>query len=262
MTKPPSLVAQVAAEYGVTPRSVRRWRAQDAPIADPAALVAWLKAHDKLPASVRGRERRRTITDQAAQAERTDWAALPAADIHARLGSLETWAGVAETHMRASISGRDAEGKPVKDPGEFAFWQKAYLAFHGAALNARLAQSKLGIDTGELIPRADLERLLTALGGRLALGIQQLRDRLAPQLTRLDYAEEIADRLEPALIIAGLLDPVAEAIHHAAGIGLPGYVAAALRAAVAEVIAQGADQLAARQTALLTATSANGQGQA
>jgi hypothetical protein len=242
MSAPAHIVNQRAAEYGVTARTVRNWRSAGAPLADAAALAEWLRVHDRLPDRAARVGEPVDARIQAALA--TDWSALESADLAQRRGDLETWSALAGRKMRAAL---DAEAH-----GEFTRWQKIYLAFHGAALQARLAQAKLGIDTGDLVTRVECERILHAFINRLCLGIQHTRDHLAARLTNIPFETEIADHLETALITRALLDPVNAALAHAAAIGLPPWVPAACERAIADHLAAGLDQLAARRAQTLT----------
>lgn len=242
MGSAPHIVNVRAAEYGVTPRTVRNWRSAGAPLDDAAALGTWLREHERLPAAARPAAG--PIDPTIREALATDWTALAGADLAKRRGDLELWSSRAEATMRRALEG--------KDMAEFTRWQKIYLTFHAAALQARLAQAKLGIDTGDLVTRAECERLLGAFINRLCLGIQQVRDHLASRLTNIPFETEIADHLETALITRALLDPVNAATAHAAAIGLPDWIPAACQAAIADHIADGRAQLAARAAATLT----------
>lgn len=238
MSQPVNIVKQRAAEYAVTDRTVRNWRRAGAPLDDAPALAEWLRVHDRLPE--RAGRVGEPVDARIREALATDWSAVEGADLAQRRGDLETWSALAAKKMRGALA--------AGANGEFTRWQKIYLAFHGAALQARLAQAKLGIDTGELVTRVECERILHALINRLCLGIQQTRDKLAGRLTNIPFETEIADALEPELITRAILDPVNAATAHAAAIGLPEWIPAALERAVADHLAEGAAQLSQRRS--------------
>ena len=104
---------------------------------------------------------------------------------------------------------------------------------------ARKQMAQLGIENGDLIGRVEVERLVRAWGARAALCLSRLRDQLAPALLDLSAEAQAAHVLEPALIIAGMLEPFARVERLAAGCGLPDWFLTALRTGVTDHVNPG-----------------------
>lgn len=105
--------------------------------------------------------------------------------------------------------------------------------------------ARLGRDLGDLLPRTDAERLARALGYWLLQSADHLRRTLTPALSAAAAAGPLApadfDRhLDPALLRALILEPLARAATVNAGTTLPPWFIAALRESTAATLEDGA----------------------
>ena len=126
---------------------------------------------------------------------------------------------------------------------------KQYEGIHRALVQNRLAQGRLGLETGEMISRDQFRKILNAFGSRCALGISRMRDTLAESLVGVKTPGEVADKLEPQMILAGMLDPFVAASDAASGVGLPAWVVDTMEATVGDYIGSGQKWLAQRRMA-------------
>jgi hypothetical protein len=186
---------------------------------------------------------------KAAVAPTTDVASDP----QAAAGDLRAHLEVMESHLAWSNE-QLLIAQELNDEAGILTFSRLYKEFSAAVLANRLAQLKLGVDVGELLPRTEVARLFWAFASRAALAIQRIRDQLGPRLVGLSNEAEVVSRLEPTLLTELFISPWARATNLAAAIGLPGWVITDLRRAFADHIAQGDHQLTSAQAAEASAT--------
>jgi hypothetical protein len=245
--------AAIAKRWRVTQRTAQRWvqRWGANLVADEIALAEQLLGDRKTPAAVRrvaaGILAGRAL--KAAVAPTTDVAGDPqaaAGDLRARLDGLE--------HHLAWVDEQLRIAQAINDQADVLTYSRLYKELNSAVVANRLAQAKLGVDVGELLPRTEVARLFWAFASRAALGIQRIRDQIGPRLVGLSQEAEVAGRLEPVLIAELFIAPFARATNLAAAVGIPGWALTELRRAVADHIAQGDHQLSSAQAAEAGAT--------
>ena len=249
--QPAVKTAAIATRYGVTQRTAQRWlkRWGAEVVAADELLAKELLGDTKTPSSVR-RVAASILADLALDAGAVavaDVSADPekaAGNLRGVLNGLQKHLDWADRQLRVAQS--------IHNQADVLTYSRLYRELNSAVVANRLAQAKLGIDTGELIPRAEFARLAYALASRAALGIQRLRDKVAPSLVHRDSAEEVAERLEPTLIADLFVAPMARAANLAAGVGLPAWVVDEITRAVADHVATGAQVLTAARTQDLT----------
>ncbi len=249
-TQPSVQTAAIAKRFGVTQRTAQRWvkRWGAEVVGDQAILARELLGDAKTPAAVR-RIAATILADLALESgavAEVDVSGDPekaAGNLRSRLNGLEKHLDWVDRQLRVAQS--------IHNQVDVLTYSRLYRELNGAVVANRLAQAKLGIDTGELIARAEFARLVYAIASRAALGIQRTRDKVAPTLVHLD-TEEVAERLEPTLIAELFMAPFARAANLAAGVGLPSWIVDEIRRAVADHVASGAAELAAVQVVELT----------
>jgi hypothetical protein len=251
---PHALTAVLAAEWQVKARTARRWvrRFGPAVCAAPAALA------ERLLQAGRGLDHvRRRATDLLARPRADAPGAAPAEDL-GEAGTLRGYLAQQERILALTIrrietasAARDARGNLV--PDVLTITRESGLARRASdnVLAVRRQMAKQGLDSGDLIGRATFEVIIYSIANRMILGVSRLRDQRAPEFVGLETEAAAAEALEPALLIAGFLAPLARAANQAAGIGLPGWVVDAFTKAAGDHLAQGEAQLRqARQTDL------------
>jgi hypothetical protein len=238
--------AAIARRWKVTQRTAQRWvqRWGAAVVADEIALAEKLLGDRKTPAAIRMVAAGCLVdrAQQAAVAATTDVAGDPqaaAGDLRSRLDQLEYHGAWADKQLRIC--------QTLNDEAGVLTYSRLYKDLNAAIVTNRLAQFKLGVDVGELLPRTEVVRLFRALFSRLCLGIQRVRDKVCPLLIGLNQEAEVLAVLEPVLIANLIISPVARATNLAAGVGLPAWVIIELRRAFADHIADGDQQLTAAQ---------------
>lgn len=112
---------------------------------------------------------------------------------------------------------------------------------HDAALRAQ----KLGLELGDVLPAAEVDRIFRALAYWLLRATDELLADLCPRLAAASasgplFREEVRAHLEPALLAARLLAPLVRAAQLDAGTALPRRCIAALRESLAATLDDGA----------------------
>ena len=232
----PAPASRLASDWSVHLRTAQRWVARFGPAvcADEAALADRLLRAGRCLDHVR--ERANKIL-----AAQTPPSVLPASADDAEPGdrSLREFVGQQEDLLRGCIRRIAQANGPT--PDNLTLTRESALAAKFSTNNgaARKQMAQLGIESGDLIARAAVARLVRAWFARACVALSRLRDTLAPELLELTTEAQAAAVLEPALIIAGLLDPFARVENLAAGCGLPDWFLAELRAAAADHVNPG-----------------------
>ncbi len=109
-------------------------------------------------------------------------------------------------------------------------------------VDAELRAKKLGIDQGELLPRAECERMIFALGywslRATDLSLDSLMGQLKLVAPGLD-GEHVRKILERELLSARFLEPFARASKIRNGVGLPDWFVAKMRTTCGDYLEKG-----------------------
>lgn len=111
---------------------------------------------------------------------------------------------------------------------------------------AELLAQRQGLQTGDVLPRADHERILAAWAHHALRCLDAALPALSRRLLNLAFPEETRAILEPALLTAAYFEPFAHAAALATGQSLPAWWTEALAAAHAEYIENGREKLSSR----------------
>lgn len=114
------------------------------------------------------------------------------------------------------------------EPEMFGMWDKVRRNYSDQKVKNLLAQAKLGIDSDDLIGKAEIERIFTAFAGRAAISIARMRDATATKLVGMQDAAAAGRVIYNALWRAGYVKPFVHAREQATLFGLPGWVVDAL----------------------------------
>jgi hypothetical protein len=123
-----------------------------------------------------------------------------------------------------------------------AFYRQELTTFEGLLHDALLRAKKLNLDAGDLLPRAEVERILFALGFWLMRCVDRHLDTLTARLQLLAPdlpAEPVRTVLEAELLTVRFLEPLAKAAKINAGVSLPDWLLAKLRQTCGDYLENG-----------------------
>lgn len=143
---------------------------------------------------------------------------------------ISAWILKAEKKMRENENG-DAINDDVFDR-----WDKVRRNYSDQKVKNLLAQAKLGLESGELVGKADLARLFRAFAASAFQALYKIQQGIAPKLVGLTTTREVLDRLEGPLFMGTYIGPFLNARDMAAGIGLPSWVVDAMVSGYMELV--------------------------
>lgn len=245
LPKPPRSVAGQAEFYRVTPRTIDRWRAREAPLLDVAAMIEWAPNQKSLPDSFLARiaelKAMQPGGKKTAMEGDADWQEFIS---QARSGDAkESLEKLALARDFASFKFEKASRATDKD--NMKFYAELLSKFEGVFHDAQLRARKLGIDEGELLPRSEVERITWAVAYWLLRATDQHLDAITSKLKALSPgldAEPVRAVLEPELLSCRFLEPFAKAARIQSGVGLPGWLFAKMRESAGDFLEAGEKQ--------------------
>lgn len=233
---------RLAKRYRVSVRTVRRWRADGAPLGDAAKMKQWLAGRRTAPTP-----QKQVNTNSCLPVKHTPGAAgAPAA-----LRRLE----------QAELEGyqRLQEANASNDATQIKAALGAYLAVSEALRKADVSVSEQRRDADEQIPRSVVTSMLNGLAWCLRIGLDQTADAIAARLCpndRIHASGQLREAYGSLLLtsLAGLKSSVAST-----GLAWPAWMLEALSEDPARSFLNGLDNLAQR-TRLLSAVFKAGCG--
>lgn len=215
--------------WGVSLRTVAHWVTKGYPIHDDRSLAKALLAN---PATS---ERLQARALELSGGTRPVKSAEPPVDIQRvhrslaeELVEIDEWITISQSEMKAAKANGHA--------AEFNRWNKIRREFSDQKVKNLLAQAKLGIDSGELINRAEVERLFGAFAGRAAVSIARLCDEMSIRLVGMRDAGEAHQVLQDPLWGAMYVKPFQAAIDNKTFFTLPQWTANALVKAFSDLM--------------------------
>ncbi len=131
------------------------------------------------------------------------------------LGEISEWIVLAESRMQAAMKNGDEE--------TFSIWDRVRRNYSDQKVKNLLAQAKLGLESGELVGKSDLAKLMRAFASAACHAIYRLQRGIAPKLVGLTTTREVLARLEGPLFLDAYIGPFEAVRDMAAGIGLPSW---------------------------------------
>ena len=237
---------ELAAFWGVNVRTVRRWQKEGAPVVDVSAMADWCLNQKQLPASVTERLEAEGVAQVESVAEDPEWeeferhkAARKAAGKTSSDGATNTL----EEH-RDFYAFKLAKAAKRGKKDQSLFFTEQVIRFSRAIREEKLLAEKLGIQSGEMIPREDCERWFRAWGFWTMRGVDTMLADMVPRITGLNPAiDHAAARfaVEPALLEARMLRPYVMATKVPSKVALPAWLVAAVKDVVDDYLEGGAE---------------------
>ena len=242
LTKPPKDVAGLAGFYRTTERNIVRYRAKFAPLDDPIKFKAWIGTQASAPEALL--ERLEDFPDSAGSEpsfpDAADWEDFEKQartadpnDAMAKISKVRDWAFF-----------QFEKASKLKKKKDEKFYSDLLAKMEGTLHDAQLRAKKLGLEAGDLVPRAELENvarflayhLLRCADGALAKLSKAIaeRDPSYPPIT----AQEVVALGEPLMITAMVFEPMERAMLGDNGAAPPEWLVAAMKEGREEVIEQ------------------------
>lgn len=226
---------EVARTWGVTGRTVRNWvgRYGAEVCADPLQLAEKILASPKSGAALHAKAA--GIIAKQRNPDDGNGADVVKGDLASFLAEQEDFLGWSGTQLRLA--------QKTNQLSLVSVYAKLTREFGSTVLSTRKAMATLGLDSGDLVSWEELDRIIGALVNRLVYAVARLRDERAPGGVGLPDEAAVADWLEPRLLLAAVLQPVAAAANTACGTSLPDRLVKAFKTAISAHIQDGEAQL-------------------
>lgn len=246
---PNSESQQIADFWGVPLRTANKWRAANKPVGDPIAMARLFLSQKTAPSSAKNKARsllREMMGIENGGGQNghkkpeliadPDWAEFELTTKgnyeDEKYGQLARFRDFAIFKLEKSHKMGDESG--VRGFGD------QHIRYEQAIRQNKLADLRLGIDEGLLVPKAEFERLLRALVYWLMRCTDAHLPELCPRLMGKTTMEEVRAQLEPALLSVRFLQPLARATAVRAGVSLPEWAVGCLKDSVDDYIEDGA----------------------
>jgi len=246
-------VNERAAQLGVNPKTVWRWHKKGVPIYDLVALQEWAVRQRKLPVGFLARvaDLRAGKADSPAGEAETGRSEPPAGESSkdweeflAQAGSKTGDESDSKASMVALARARDfaafmfekaakADAKAV-----MKFYSDLIAKMEGVIHDAQLRAKRLGIDAGELYPRAEHERVISAWTYHAMRCIDRALPALCRKCIGLESASALRAVLEPALLREAYYEPFQHAMTTATGNTMPEWFVETLTESVANFVTE------------------------
>lgn len=122
------------------------------------------------------------------------------------------------------------------------------IKFSRAIKEQKALADKLGVESGELLQRPEIERIIAALGYWSMAAIDAVLPTLCKRLVGVTAPSEVRKILEPALLRAKFLEPFVRAKTVANGNALPPWIAAKIVDSADDYLQGGKELMAATPT--------------
>lgn len=251
----------LAAQWKVTDRTIRRWRAAGVPVENVAAMIAWAAG---LPSDKQAKlsvDFRRRLTELRMEHERHTGASASSDPYYTEFLASKMTTG--EEANARDVAGHASDTDyldALKQRRDYALFKLKHAQARNdltAADDAgrllklvapiihdeELRAQKLGRELGDFISKPDYERQIRAIAYWLVRAIDVAEAQLAPSLATRSAAgplfrEEVRGMLEPVLLAHFFIEPLRRAANlpHDAGGALPPWVLAAMRSAIAACV--------------------------
>jgi hypothetical protein len=168
-------LAGIAQEWACSERTARRWKAQGAPLSNPARLRVWLAGRKNLPQATRAKLAGEARTRRAHVAAEAD---IDASEIGApaALRRLEASEATAYRLLQSGIA--------AGDPLEIKLARESWLKIGDSLRRYDLLVEKSRRDAGELVPRAEVETAVARFTNWFKLACVRTASALAPPRSR------------------------------------------------------------------------------
>lgn len=235
MVKQKHFTAKWAKFWGVTQRTVQRWVKDSVPVDDVEAMVVWARTQKRLPKgfSAKLAALRAGVSVDADP----DWAEFekqlaenPEAGGEENEARLERYRDFFAFKLNKAIKAGQQD--------EIKYWEARFVTQEKAIRESKLLAEKLGLDNGETL-RKHTEAFVRSLAFWTMRSTDDLLAYISPKLVGLTFPEEVRAVLEPVMLDARFVGPLARASAVEGEAGLPDWVPGEIKRAVGNYIEHG-----------------------
>jgi hypothetical protein len=227
--------------WGVSEGTVKRGRVEGVPYHSVEEMAVYAQGRP-VPKAVRKRlKASRRPTTAALPVDNPDWIEF---EKQARTDDpKESMAKIAKARDFAAFmfekAGREPPSQEAQD--RLKFYSDLLARMESCLHDALLRGRKLGIDTGELIPKVEVERLVFAMAWWLMRCVDDSLDAMCAKLSALSPGMEpkaVRNLIEPFLMSAMILEPLARA-DIACGVQIPTWLSQKMRTTAGDYLENG-----------------------
>jgi hypothetical protein len=231
---------RVAEEFGVVLTLVYKWEKKGWPIHDLAALAkvvladprAYPETIDKVKAWVA--RQKKPEPRATPETQPTKPAPKPKEAIKDAEGDeLEEVCQSLKRHM-------DVIWSKLQDPEIDAAELKLLTNLHNETSKTlvanRLALKRLGVESGDMIPRAEVVRIVTAIASRMVVGFHAVISEAAPKLVGVDDIGKASDILQSIGVPNMIVNPLRTASRTRSGVTIPDWLVDAFDGAIKDYV--------------------------
>jgi hypothetical protein len=229
-----------AAHWGVTPQAIRDWlRRDDMPMPhDVPGMVAWAATPGRKPRGLLAKAAKlresQGVTEPGQKYVDPDWSDFLAnRPADASKDPLEELRDYYQIKLRKA----NAAG----DENSIRIYSELVIKYEKAIRDNKLAADRMGIEVGQLVPRADVERWAFGIAYWLMRSTDAALDTLSAKLAPLApglEAAKVRATAEPFLLGSMILEPFARASIQA-GIGLEPWLCDRMRKTCGDYLENG-----------------------
>jgi hypothetical protein len=257
---------KIAEQFGVSRARVYAWGKSGAPLTSEKYLAEWLLDRGQgLKPSVREEAERIAGRKSKVQPVAVSSVAIPdesdeirdelAGEVsrlaHAAARGVNVQGkadSIAASNERLAAftdyyAARLAEATAQDDLALIKYWGAEYRAAQKVQQDGQLLAKKLGIDSGELMPKEQAERYLRAVAYWIVRCIDSAKRRLREKVVGLETAQAADAILDAELIESVLVVPMARATRVDGGTALPEWATAAIIDAIEDYVENGTEEV-------------------
>jgi hypothetical protein len=236
-------LAELVKYWGVVLRTIQRWISEGAPVDNDIEMVKWLAPKRGLNEETHARIAK-IRADNPDSFPRQDpvwllW--LADAERRALTGESSPFESIEQVRDFYAFKLKTASEAGDQRGSEFA--TARLIEIDKTIRDNKLAEKKLGIESGDTIPRADVEKWLRAFGFWTMRCVDLMLEDMVPKVASLapTLTHEIARKaIEPGLIKARSLAPFVLATKVTGGTQLPDWAVAVVKDTVDDYVQNGA----------------------
>lgn len=211
--------------YGVTVKTIQRWKQSDAPLDNPQRMVTWLLSRKRVPPGAQSwlekQQRQKPnnhLPDQAPMPNNYDEADGDTGEVRSLEERRE------EIDRKLDLATRQNNEVAIK------LWMELLIKVDESLRRDQAHQKKLGLDQGELMPRPEVERLLRAVAYAGNACIEGALQQICEQVVAFDYPEEAYHYLKPLLLGGRLFAGFSKVARTPGGPNIPIWATEAIKA--------------------------------
>lgn len=235
MSHDKNYTAERAKFWGVTQRTIQRWLKKSVPVDDVESMKVWARTQKRLPVGFQ--KKLAELRVAAPMDADPDWDEFEhQLAEHGETGGEENEARLERYRDFFAFKLNKAIRAGQQD--EIKYWEARFVTQEKAIRESKLLAEKLGLDNGETL-RKHTEAFVRALAFWSMRTTDDLIEYLAPRLVGLTFPEEVRSVIEPILLDARFVGPLARASQVEGEAGLPDWVPGEIKRAVGNYIEDG-----------------------